>query len=67
MSGIFSDPTLKRGDLVVTKKGIRMFNGRNHFPYEEADFTALRKADGIPKERLAMLSAMEHSMATARW
>jgi len=67
VSGIFSDPTLKRGDLVVTKKGIRMFNGRNHFPYEEADFTALRKADGIPKERLAMLTAMERSMATARW
>ena len=67
VSGIFSDPTLKRGDLVVTKKGIRMFKGRNHFPYEEADFAALRNSDGIPKERLAMLTAMERSMATARW
>ncbi len=66
VSGIFTDPTLRRGDLVVTQKGIRMFKGRNHFPYQEADFTALRKAEGIPKERLAMLTAMERSMATAR-
>ncbi len=65
-SGMFNDPTLKRGDLIVTRKGIRMFKGRNHFPYDETDFAALQRAQGISKEKLAMLVAMERTVNIAR-
>ena len=38
---IYADTTLRRGDAVMTGKGLRIFDGSRTFPYRPADFTAL--------------------------
>lgn len=35
---ITQDPTLKKGDMVVSKGGVRTFKGSDNFPYVDADF-----------------------------
>jgi hypothetical protein len=35
---ITQDPTLKKGDMVVSKGGVRTFKGSDSFPYADADF-----------------------------
>lgn len=47
---IYEDRTLKRGDAVMTKTGVRVFVGGHGAPYTEADFAALPDAEGLPKQ-----------------
>ena len=47
---IYEDKTLKRGDAVMTKTGVRVFLGGHGAPYTEADFAALSDTDGLPKQ-----------------
>lgn len=47
---IFEDRTLKPGDAVMTKKGLRVFVGRHSAPYSDADFATLSQFDGLPKQ-----------------
>ncbi len=44
---IYEDTTLRRGDAVMTTKGIRVFAGSRSFPYRDGDFVALADAGRI--------------------
>jgi hypothetical protein len=37
-TGILDDPTLRRGDVIVTSEGLMVFRGGRRFPYTPADF-----------------------------
>ena len=37
-TNIFDDPTLRRGDVVVTSDGLMVFRGSRRFPYTSDDF-----------------------------
>jgi hypothetical protein len=41
-TGFLDDPTLRRGDVVVTPEGLMVFRGSRRFPYTHADFDAVR-------------------------
>ncbi len=47
---ITQDITLKRGDLVVTESGVRMFAGSSRFPYREADFVEAGRYGRLPAD-----------------
>ena len=36
---ITQDTTLKKGDMVVSKTGVRTFQGSDEFPYKDGDFS----------------------------
>ena len=38
---LLTDRTLRAGDVIVTKAGVRIFAGADHFPYRDADFLSL--------------------------
>lgn len=57
---IFEDPTLRRGDAVMTVTGIRIFIGSKSWPYRAEDFVALADAgrlDARVHKILASLSS----------
>jgi hypothetical protein len=56
------DPTLRKGDLVMTADGIRMFRGASHSPYGVSDFIGLAQAPLRPEQRDA-LTAIERVAA----
>jgi hypothetical protein len=37
-TSILDDPTLRRGDVVVTSEGLMVFRGSRRFPYTQGDF-----------------------------
>ena len=41
---IYNDPTLRRGDSIMTAQGLRVFKGAAHFPYRASDFVSLAEA-----------------------
>lgn len=46
---IYQDKTLRRGDAVMTAKGIRIFAGSSSWPYREDDFVAISAAGRMDK------------------
>ena len=46
---IYQDRTLRRGDAVMTAKGIRIFAGSSSWPYREDDFVAISAAGRMDK------------------
>lgn len=46
---IFNDKTLRRGDAVMTRHGMRIFAGSNNWPYRDNDFVALADAGRLDK------------------
>lgn len=47
---IYDDRTLRAGDAVMTKTGLRVFIGGHGAPYSDADFAALSDTDGLPRQ-----------------
>ncbi len=54
----YTDSSLRKGDIVATEKGLRVFKGASHFPYLEADFVALPKAGRLGRELAALDTAI---------
>lgn len=54
----FSDPTLKPGDIVVTREGPRVFSGREDGPRRAADFLRPEQARGLPANVRATLASI---------
>ena len=46
---IFQDKTLRRGDAVMTRHGVRIFAGSSTWPYQDADFVAIADAGRMDK------------------
>ncbi len=44
---MYNDTTLQTGDAVMTKHGLRIFQGSDTFPFRPEDFTTLSKARGL--------------------
>lgn len=51
---MMKDFTMRRGDAVMTPKGLQIFLGASRWPYREADFQVLDKAKYILKNGLAL-------------
>ena len=61
-----TDPTLRKGDLVVTPKGFLVFQGAKTRSVTSSDFVALSQAPSLPKDLRAALVAMERAGASQR-
>ena len=53
------DPTLRRGDAVVTRAGIQIFSGAAGSQHTRADFTPLPKAAGLLSGKPGELQSIE--------
>lgn len=58
----WQDPTLRKGDAVMTPRGFAVFRGRGHSPYARDDFATLAAAS-MPGDRRAALTAIERASA----
>lgn len=56
---VYSDLTLRPGDSVMTKQGLRIFRGANHFPFNKYDFLSLARAPGFTRQMRVTLLAIE--------
>ena len=56
-TSIYEDRTLRRGDAVMTDKGLRIFDGSRSFPYLPSDFVDLDKSRAVPKSIRKSLNA----------
>ena len=61
-----NDPTLRKGDLVMTSKGFLVFQGAKTRPVTPSDFVALSQAPSLPKDLRTALVAMESASASQR-
>jgi len=61
-----NDPTLRKGDLVMTPKGFLVFQGAKTRPVTPSDFVALSQAPSLPKDLRTALVAMESASASQR-
>ncbi len=61
-----NDPTLRKGDLVMTPKGFLVFQGAKTRSVTSSDFVALSQAPSLPKDIRAALVAMERAGASQR-
>lgn len=51
------DPTLRKGDIVVTRSGVVVFDGQRSSGHETSDFTALEGTKRLPKAQQQTLEA----------
>jgi hypothetical protein len=63
---LMHDTTLRPGDVVVTDKGIKVFEGDKSGGVASRDFVSLSRASNVAKDRRAELLAMEHAGAWNR-
>lgn len=56
------DPTLRRGDVVATSKGLMVFRGPGGARHSERDFVALSNASGFTAGNKANLVALERTL-----
>ncbi len=62
---VFRDGSLRVGDIVMTGKGMRVFNGGT-FPYREANFTAIGRSDRIDAATRESLRKVEQASLPGR-
>jgi hypothetical protein len=55
------DPTLRRGDPVMTDAGFRIFRGAARMPYRPRDFASLTESRGVTSVSPTILAAMERA------
>lgn len=51
------DPTLRKGDIVVTRSGVVVFDGQRSSDHASSDFTALEDTRRLPKAQQQTLEA----------
>lgn len=56
------DPTLRRGDVVATSKGLMVFRGQGGARHAERDFVALSNAAGFVAGNKSSLAALERAL-----
>jgi Protein of unknown function (DUF2865) len=62
---VFRDGSLRVGDIVMTGKGMKVFNGGS-FPYREANFTAISRSDRIDTATRETLRQVEQASIPGR-
>jgi hypothetical protein len=63
---LLNDPTLQKGDVMVTPKGFVVFQGAKTRSIASSDFVALSRARSLPKDLRAILVDMERAGAPQR-
>ena len=58
---LLHDSTLRKGDIVMTASGFRVYQGDGYGPSEPGEFVALSKARNVSKTDRATLTAMERA------
>ncbi len=64
---LMRDATLRRGDVIVTDEGVRVFAGRAACPHSVADFQTLAEARALPRQERTVLVAIENVMKTKQF
>jgi hypothetical protein len=62
---LFHDPTLRKGDSIMTAAGVRVFRGAHKPPYDMDDFIDLAQSS-LPREARDTLMAMDRANARSR-
>jgi hypothetical protein len=57
---LLNDSTLRRGDSIMTPKGIVVFQGGARFPHAQDDFASLANAS-MPRDKREVLAAIERA------
>jgi hypothetical protein len=65
-ASVLNDPTLRKGDVVMTPNGFLVFQGAKARPVAPSDFVALSQASSLPKNLRSSLVAMERAGASLR-
>jgi hypothetical protein len=63
---LLNDPTLRKGDVVMTPKGFVVFQGAKTHSIMSSDFVALSQARSLPKDLRATLVDMERAVPSQR-
>jgi hypothetical protein len=58
---LLHDFTLRRGDAVMTARGVRVFHGSGHFPYRRGDFIALTRSRDVGRANRDTMRAIERA------
>lgn len=58
---IFEDRTLRRGDAVMTRDGVRIFSGSASWPHRPTDFVAVAETRGLDKATAKMLTDLDRA------
>lgn len=58
---IYEDFTLRRGDAVMTPRGVAIFHGGSHYPYDARDFRSLAETRDVPERTRRMLAVLERA------
>ncbi len=64
-TAVFNDPTLRKGDSVVTDGGVFVFKG-GALPYKSSDFLSLAETHDLTAEKRAALAAIDRALKTPR-
>ena len=60
-TGLLEDPSLRDGDAVMTKKGIRIFNGKAGLHHQVEQFLPLQRANHLKKGARVVLAAIDEA------
>jgi hypothetical protein len=60
-ASLLNDPTLRKGDVVMTSKGFVVFQGAKNRSITSSDFVPLSQARSLPKDLRAALVGMERA------
>ncbi len=60
---ILHDTTLRKGDVVMTADGFKVYEGNGYGAVTQRDFVAVSRAGSVSKEERATLAAMERASA----
>ena len=61
IAALLEDITLRRGDSVMTNKGMRVFEGARTARARAADFVGLARANSISREQKTLLASLERA------
>lgn len=61
-----NDPTLRAGDVVVTKKGLMVYRGGGGPSHRESDFVSISNASGLVANKQTLISLETASRLTPR-
>ncbi|MBG0811476.1 DUF2865 domain-containing protein [Methylosinus sp. H3A] len=66
IEAIYLDPTLRRGDAVMTTRGVEIFHGASRYPYSKNDFRPLARSPDLDEPIRRRLAALERASRHAR-
>ncbi len=66
IEAIYLDPTLRRGDAVMTTHRVEIFHGGSRYPYSKNDFRPLARSPDLDEPVRRRLAALERASKHAR-